>query len=289
MTQACLLSAFWSLAWGKPAALTTTVAATAYSIAKLALFEDDWGKGSSLLRLAVLFLPLPTSVIESVAVARTRYTTEDPDWVLAEAVEAEWRARQQAAAAAAAAGAGSGRRVRRWGGGKGQGLAAEADDDHQQHYAPLLLNDPERAEASPATPTTQPPQQPPPPLPFPPTLYLLYRYAAPDHGLLAAGLAFILLSSLFRLALPNFAARLLTLVVSEQDAALGTASFTEAAVYFALCAAGLAAFTALRIWATAKAEVRLVARLQRIVFVAILRQDVATFDGQWVWGLGARD
>ena len=240
-------------------------------------------------------------MVEAVAVARTCYTTEDPDWAIAEAVEAEWKAKQQqqaaAAAAATAAGAagaearGTGRR-RWWRGGARvrqqqhpAAVAADDDDLQQQHYAPLLHLDPERADAE--TPPLQPQQhqpqpQPSPPPQFPPTLYLLYRYAAPDHGLLAAGLGFILLSSLFRLALPSFAARLLTLVVAEQAAALGTPGFTEAAVYFSLSAAGLAAFTALRIWATAKAEVRLVARLQRIVFVAILRQDVATFDGPFV-------
>lgn len=110
------------------------------------------------------------------------------------------------------------------------------------------------------------------------TIYTTYHPSICPHTLIG----FILLSSLFRLALPNFAARLLTLVVQSpttDNAALGTAAFTEAAAYFSLCAAGLAVFTALRIWVTAKAEVRLVARLQRILFVAILRQDIATFDG----------
>jgi ABC-type multidrug transport system fused ATPase/permease subunit len=44
--------------------------------------------------------------------------------------------------------------------------------------------------------------------------------------------------------------------------------------------AGLGFFSSLRIWCTAKAEVRLVARLQRILFWAIMRQDVEYFDGK---------
>jgi hypothetical protein len=46
-----------------------------------------------------------------------------------------------------------------------------------------------------------------------------------------------------------------------------------------MCLLGLAFFACLRIWCTAKAEVRLVARLQRILFVAILRHDIAYHDG----------
>lgn len=46
-----------------------------------------------------------------------------------------------------------------------------------------------------------------------------------------------------------------------------------------MCLVGLAFFACLRIWCTAKAEVRLVARLQRILFVAILRHDIAYHDG----------
>lgn len=270
------------MAWGKPAALAATASTTAFAIAKLALFQQDWG--GSLLRLCVLFLPLLTSVIEGVAVARTRYTWEDPDWVLVEGVEAEQKERIQQQQQRQQ---GERRRVAAGGGGGG-GNGAEG------LYAPLLAAAEEGGTASSSQPSAA--QAAPVRKKSYSTLYLLFRYAQPDHGLLAAGLGFILLSSLFRLALPNFAARLLTLVVQgsaaasdtthDDAAALGTLAFTEAAAYFSLCAAGLAVFTALRIWATAKAEVRLVARLQRILFAAILRQDIATFDGTSTWLIG---
>eukprot|EP00953_Heterococcus_sp_UTEX-ZZ885_P036503 18796-Heterococcus_DN1.PRE.8 len=37
-------------------------------------------------------------------------------------------------------------------------------------------------------------------------------------------------------------------------------------------------FSALRIWCAAKAEVRLMARVQRVLFAAIIRQDISYFD-----------
>jgi ABC-type multidrug transport system fused ATPase/permease subunit len=69
---------------------------------------------------------------------------------------------------------------------------------------------------------------------------------------------------------------------------LKTADFASALFYFVLSACGLAFFTCLRIWCTAKAEVRLVARLQRILFYAILKQDIAYMDSQGTGALTSR-
>ena len=119
----------------------------------------------------------------------------------------------------------------------------------------------------------------------PSMLYLLFRYAKPDYGLLVAGFFFIIISSLFKLCIPNFASRCLTLVIEgvskeSPEKTLESPEFHQAVFYFVISSIGLAFFSSLRIWATAKAEVRLIARLQRILFFAIIRQDIQYFDGK---------
>ncbi len=85
--------------------------------------------------------------------------------------------------------------------------------------------------------------------------------------------------------MPNFSARALALVVSDDTAGGGSAgvwtprTFGGAIAGLVICAAAGALTTGTRVWCTALVEVRLVARVQQRLFASILRQDTAFFDG----------
>ncbi|KAG5178077.1 P-loop containing nucleoside triphosphate hydrolase protein [Tribonema minus] len=114
------------------------------------------------------------------------------------------------------------------------------------------------------------------------TMRSLLHYAQPDALLLSLGLCFLLVSATARLALPNFTSRCLAAVVSSEgdgkDHLFNNLQFRNNLAYLVGTAAVYAFFSMLRIWCTAKAEVRLMARVQRVLFAAIMRQDISYFD-----------
>ncbi len=278
LLKACILCAFWSFAWGKPFAFVTPIVALGFDMAKLALY-DAWE--SNYIHLGILVVSLAAAPIQVTAVARTVYTYSDPDAVLAEQVEREEHAGHKKDSWSAGV---RRRRRRQRQARRPAALDMGEEEDGGGYHAPLLTQDEE--EAQPPEPQSVPKRR-------RSMLYLLFRYAQPDYGLLLAGFFFIVLSSLFKLAIPNFASSLLTLIIEgataqPPTATLHTAAFSEALFYFVLSVVGLSFFTCLRIWCTAKAEVRLVARLQRILFFAIMRQDISFYDVQGTGALTSR-
>lgn len=85
--KACLLCLFYSFAVLRPFCLVATLTATGLLLAKACLF-DSWGPSDPLSSL-ILVLSLAGSIVEVLAVRGTKYTWEDPDWELAERLEAE--------------------------------------------------------------------------------------------------------------------------------------------------------------------------------------------------------
>jgi ABC-type multidrug transport system fused ATPase/permease subunit len=73
-------------------------------------------------------------------------------------------------------------------------------------------------------------------------LFQLLRFAEPDYGLLVGGFFFIFLSSLFKLAIPNFASRCLTSIIekyaTDTGGALSSPDFVQNVFFFAVCALG---------------------------------------------------
>lgn len=118
----------------------------------------------------------------------------------------------------------------------------------------------------------------------------LLTFAAEDKMLISVGVVLILVSSAFETALPNFTARALAAIVDDSRAAVSEAdgaavlsappplSFKAAMTGFVIAAVFSAATTGGRIWCTAITEVRLVSRIQRRLFEAIIRQDINFFD-----------
>jgi ABC transporter transmembrane region len=74
----------------------------------------------------------------------------------------------------------------------------------------------------------------------------------------------------------------LTAVVQAEGTGSGglfkSTAFRDNLIYLGATGAVYAFFSALRIWCAAKAEVRLMARVQRVLFAAIIRQDISYFD-----------
>lgn len=93
---------------------------------------------------------------------------------------------------------------------------------------------------------------------------------------------------MFKLAIPNFSSRCLSAIIEVKaqgsDDILASKTFQENVILMAICGCGMAFFSCLRIWCTAKAEVRVIARIQRILFASILKKDIEYFD---VNGTGA--
>lgn len=305
LLKAILLCAFWSLAYGRVLALAIPSVAIVLCIVKIAAY-DSWPAScpSSLsskcnAHLAIVLVSLLTAPVQVMGVWRTAFTYVDPDASLAEAVEVEEQEKKSERSSVewlkqrAEVRATSKNSGKRW-----NKEPSWDDDSVSDAYRLLVVGDGEEGGQGHAL---QQQQQPPSSSssssihskPRRSMLYLLYRYAQPDHGLLLAGFFFIILSSLFKLAIPNFASSLLTLIIEGATSdpptpTLHTSAFSETLFYFILSVLGLAFFTSLRIWTTAKAEVRLVARLQRILFFAIMRQDVAFYDAQGTGALTSR-
>jgi len=301
-----VLCAFWSLAHGRALALATPIVAIVFCIAKLAVY-DAWSSSSlssssrNYDHLAIAVVSLLTAPVQVLGVLRTVFTYVDPDATLAEEVEGEEQEKEQEKKEKEGLKQRAGARAER----RKEKQPLLDDDSDVDAYRLLVVGDDDGEGQGPSPSQQQELQQQPPNSNTTTTttttneprrrsmLYLLYRYAQPDHGLLLAGFFFIILSSLFKLAIPNFASSLLTLIIEGATATpptptLHTSAFSEALFYFILSVLGLAFFTSLRIWATAKAEVRLVARLQRILFFAILRQDIAFYDAEGTGALTSR-
>jgi len=112
----------------------------------------------------------------------------------------------------------------------------------------------------------------------------LLSFAAEDKLLVWVGAACVLLSSAFDTAIPNYSARALALIISENMAGGGDAgawtprTFRGAfhgLVVFALLSA---ATTAARVGCSALVEVRLISRVQQRLYASILSQELAFFD-----------
>lgn len=122
----------------------------------------------------------------------------------------------------------------------------------------------------------------------------LLSFAAQDRLLVCVGAVAILVSSGFDTAIPNFSARALALVVSDDTAGGGPGGFWTPQTFrgavsgLVVCAVLSAFTTCTRVWCTALVEVRLVARVQETLFGAILRQETAFFDASSSGELASR-
>lgn len=264
---------------------------------------DEWNSRNKIVPAVVMLLSSLSAMVQLVGVWKTQSTTRDPDASLAESLEGrEWVDNREVAcvedkkkgtsqhSGAAMGSSGFGGLADDGGKADAYRLLMDDPDNEEEGHVPGAGGDRDATDTKSSMAASVPPDM---PSVRRPMLFLLYHYARPDHGLLFAGLSFIILSSLFKLAIPNFASSLLTLIIEGATATppvptLHTAPFREALFYFLVSVLGLAFFTSLRIWTTAKAEVRLVARLQRILFFAILRQDVAFHDAQGTGALTSR-
>eukprot|EP00930_Biecheleria_cincta_P069809 TRINITY_DN57505_c0_g1_i1.p1 TRINITY_DN57505_c0_g1~~TRINITY_DN57505_c0_g1_i1.p1 ORF type:complete len:822 (-),score=132.96 TRINITY_DN57505_c0_g1_i1:25-2490(-) len=105
-------------------------------------------------------------------------------------------------------------------------------------------------------------------------LRTLIHFTSPDIGLLTMGSVLMFLSMGSQLLIPGFTGRCLEGALrGEHDAA-----FHDNLAGLVIICFACAFFSATRIWNTAKLEVRLVCRVQRILFHCILQQDVSYFD-----------
>jgi ABC-type multidrug transport system fused ATPase/permease subunit len=113
-------------------------------------------------------------------------------------------------------------------------------------------------------------------------VHRLLAFAAEDRALVCVGAVAIIVSSAFETLLPNYSARALALVVSQDaaggDSAWAPSTFRGALIGLVVCALCGAATTGVRVWCTALVEVRLVARVQERLFASLMRQDTAFFD-----------
>jgi ABC-type multidrug transport system fused ATPase/permease subunit len=122
----------------------------------------------------------------------------------------------------------------------------------------------------------------------------LLSFASEDALLVWCGAACVLLSSACETAIPNFSARALALIVSEDAAGGGDAgawtprTFKGAWHGLLLFAVLSAVTTAARIYCSALVEVRLIARIQTRLFASILHQELAFFDASSSGALSSR-
>ena len=122
----------------------------------------------------------------------------------------------------------------------------------------------------------------------------LLSFAQEDKLLVWCGAACVLLSSAFDTAVPNYSARALALIISDETAGGGNgglftpSTFHGAMVGLVVFAILSAATTAARVGCSALVEVRLVARIQERLFASILRQELSFFDAQSSGALTSR-
>ncbi|CEM12963.1 unnamed protein product [Vitrella brassicaformis CCMP3155] len=117
------------------------------------------------------------------------------------------------------------------------------------------------------------------------TVKCLIHYAQPDLGLIIGGGCFLVLSSLTKLMLPKFIAQCISAVL---DSSASDEVFWGGVVYLVLFSILFSFFSGLRVWCTAKVEVRLVARVQRVLLANLMRKDVQYFDEHGTGALTSR-